>query len=108
MLAIFDKGGKNYAVPVGTRSGGDYQIYADEMFFYEDPRQLYSFWPAPVWQDIAARQVTVGMNEFQAAFAVGMGVPQPGGNPEQKVVNYPNGGHLLTVTYQNGKAVAVK
>ncbi len=37
-----------------------------------------------------------------------MGVPQPAVNPEQKVVQYPNGGHPLTVTYENGKAVAVK
>jgi hypothetical protein len=108
VLAIFNKDGKSYAVPVGTRTGNEYRFYSDEMFFHEDPRQLYSFWPEQVWQDINAHRVTPGMNEIQADFAVGMGVPQPGGNPEQKVVQYPNGGHPLTVTYQDGKAVSVK
>jgi len=47
------------------------------------------------------------MNELQADFAVGMGVPDPGGSSE-KIVRYPNGGKPLVVTYQDGKAVEVK
>jgi len=108
VLAIFDKDGKTFAVPVGTESGKAYRIYADEMFFYEDPHQLYSFWPPQIWQEIASHQVRPGMDEMQTAFSVGMGVPRPGGDPERKIVNYPNGGHPLTVTYQNGKAVEVR
>ena len=46
IVAIFEKSGHSYAVPMGTESGGSFQIYADEIFYYEDPHQLYAFWPA--------------------------------------------------------------
>ncbi len=108
VLALFDKGGESYAVPVGTESGGSFQIYADQMFFYENPHQLYSFWPSEVWDAIGKHEVKPGMNEIQAAFSVGMGSPQPEQtDAETKVVKYANGGHALTVTYRRGRAVNV-
>lgn len=108
VLAVFDQDGKEYAVPIGTESAGDAQIYADEMFFYEDPHELYNFWPADVWDAINKHEVEKGMNEYQVAFAVGMGTPESGGDASQKTVHYPNGGKPLVVMYQNGKAVNVK
>jgi hypothetical protein len=108
ITALFQKDGRRYAVPIGTESGGSFQIYADQMFFYEDPRQLYHFWPAEVWEAIRQHQVKPGMNEIQADFAVGMGVPQPAAlDPDEKVVKYPNGGHQLTITYRKGRAVKI-
>ena len=108
ILAVFDRAGRHYAVPVGTESGGSFQIYADQMFFYEDPHQLYSFWPAEVWDAIGRHQVTPGMNEIQADFAVGMGVPEPRqSDSDEKVVKYANDGHPLTVTYRKGRAVKI-
>jgi hypothetical protein len=108
IVAIFEKSGRSFAVPVGTESGGSFQIYADEIFYYEDPRQLYAFWPASTWDAIANHEVQPGMNEIQADFAVGMGTPQPEQtDPEEKVVKYPNGGHALTVTYHRGRAVKI-
>jgi hypothetical protein len=108
VLAVFDQDGKAYAVPIGSESGEDVQIYADEMFFYEDPHDLYNFWPADVWDAINKHEAQKGMNEYQMAFAVGMGTPEPGGDSSQKTVHYPNGGKALVVRYQNGKAVEVK
>jgi len=108
IVAVFDQDGKTYAVPIGTESGGDVQIYADEMFFYEDPRDLYNFWPADVWDAISRHEVQKGMNEYQVAFAVGMGTPESGGDASQKIVHYPNGGKPLVVTYQNGRVASVK
>ncbi len=108
IVAIFERSGRSCAVPVGTESGGSFQIYADQMFYYENPRQLYSFWPAEIWEAIGAHEVKPGMNEIQADFAVGMGMPQPEQSaPDQKVVKYPNGGHPLTVTYRRGRAVNI-
>ncbi|MGZ4811282.1 MAG: hypothetical protein ACXVZR_07685 [Terriglobales bacterium] len=108
IVAIFDHDGRSYAVPVGTESGGSFQIYADQMFFYEDPHQLYNFWPAETWDAIRNHEVKPGMNEIQADFAVGMGVPQPEQSvPEEKVVKYANGGHPLTVTFRKGRAVTI-
>lgn len=108
VLAVFDQDGKTYAVPIGSESEGDVHIYADEMFFYEDPHDLYNFWPADVWDAVNKHEAQKGMNEYQVAFAVGMGTPEPGGDAAQKTVNYPNGGKPLVVMYQNGKAVNIK
>ena len=106
VMAVFQKDSRSFAVPVGFEAGGDYTIYADEMFFYQDPHQLYNFWPKPVWDAIAAHQVTKGMNEIQASFAVGVGVPSPS-NGDEKTVKYPNGGSPLVVTYENGRATEI-
>jgi len=107
VLAIFQKEGKSYALPIGTAKGRDYIIYADEALFIEDPRQLYKHWPAEVWQAVEQHQVKPGMNEMQAAFAVGMGEPYRSEDPEEKIVVYPNGGKKLTVRYRKGKATRI-
>ena len=75
---LFQKEGKSYAVPIGFESDGQYKIYSDEMFFVEDPHDLYKHWPADVWQAVEQHQVKPGMNELQADFAIGMGVPDAG------------------------------
>jgi len=108
VLAVFDEGGKMYAVPIGSAEGGSYHIYSDEMFFIEDPHELYKHWSADTWTAIDQHEVKAGMNELQADFAIGMGVPEPSGDASMKTVNYPNGGHPLTVVYQQGKASEVK
>jgi hypothetical protein len=108
VVATFDKDGHNYAVPIGFESDGQYKIYSDEMFYIEDPHELYKHWPAETWQAIAQHEVKPGMNELQADFAIGMGVPDAGATSEQKTVRYPDGGKPLVVTYQDGKAAEIK
>jgi hypothetical protein len=107
MMAVFQKNGKSYAVPIGFEAEGQYKIYSNEMFYIEDPHELYKHWPADVWQAVERHEVKPGMNELQADFAVGMGVPDAGGST-QKTVRYPNGGQPLVVTYRDGKAMEVK
>jgi hypothetical protein len=104
VVATFDKEGHSYAVPIGFESDGQYRIYSDEMFYIEDPHELYKHWPADVWQAVAQHEVKPGMNELQADFAVGMGVPDSGASSEEKTVRYPNGGKPLVVVYEDGKA----
>jgi hypothetical protein len=108
VMALFEKDGKSYAVPVGFESDGQYKIYSDEMFYIEDPHELYKHWPTDVWQSVAQHEVKPGMNELQADFAVGMGVPDAGTLSDEKTVHYPNGGKPLVVVYQGGKATEVK
>lgn len=108
IVVVFSESGKQYAVPIGIESGGEATIYADEMFFYEDPHSLYSFWPQATWNAIEKHQVEKGMDELQVAFAVGMGVPEPGSSQALKTVQYPNGGKPLVVTFNNGRAVEIK
>jgi len=108
MVAVFDKDAKTYAVPIGFENEGQYKIYSDEMFYIEDPHELYKHWPADVWQAIGRHEVKPGMNELQADFAVGMGVPDAGASSDEKTVRYPNGGKPLVVIYRGGKAEEIQ
>jgi len=107
VVALFEKDGHDFAVPIGFESEGQYKIYSDEIFFVEDPHELYKHWPADVWEAVAQHEVKPGMNELQADFAVGMGVPDAGSSSE-KTVHYPNGGKPLVVEYSDGKAAEIK
>jgi hypothetical protein len=108
VMAVFQQEGKSYAVPIGFEADEQYKIYSDEMFYIEDPRDLYKHWPADVWQAVEAHEVKPGMNEMQADFAVGMGVPEAGDTSYEKIVRYPNGGKPLVIIYHNGKAAEIR
>lgn len=108
VMAIFEKDGKRFAFPIGLDKNGDYKIYSDEILFIQDPHELYKHWPAEVWQSIDAHQMKPGMNELQASFAVGIGTPEGTGMSNPRIVDYPNNGRPLRVTYTNGKATQVE
>jgi hypothetical protein len=108
MMAVFQKDGKNYAVPIGFEADEQYTIYSDEMLFIEDPHVLYKHWSSDIWQAVDQHEVKPGMNELQADFAVGMGMPDSGDSSYEKTVRYPNGGKPLVVTYHDGKAAEIK
>jgi hypothetical protein len=108
VLATFDRNGKLYAVPIGRESGGSYSFDSDDMFFVEDPHQLYKHWPADIWRAIDGHQVKPGMSEIQADFAIGIGLLEPGGDATDRTLNYPNGGTPITISYHNGKAVEIR
>ena len=107
LMAVFDKNGASYAFPVGAVSGGQYEIVASEILFIQDPHELYRHWPAEVWQAIERHQVKPGMNEIQATFAIGMGVPERQSSTDEKTVHYPNGGNPVTILYRNGRAAEI-
>jgi hypothetical protein len=100
--------GKNYAVPIGAEKGDDFKIYSDDIFFIEDPRDLYKHWPADVWKKIDAHEVQAGMSELQASFAIGLGIPQGSGDYGSRTLHYANGGKPLVIAFENDKAVAIK
>jgi hypothetical protein len=104
VMAVFQKDGKNYAMPIGAEADDQYKIYSDDLFFIEDPHELYKHWPADVWQAIDQHEAKPGMTEMQADFAIGIGVPDTGGSSYEKTVRYANGGKPLVIVYHNGKA----
>lgn len=108
MMAVFSKDGKDYAFSFGSEKDGDYQIFADDMLFIQDPHDLYKHWSADTWQAIDQHQLKNGMNQLQADFAVGLGYPQDSGDSNVRIVNYPNGGKPLTVTFTNKKITEIK
>src|SRR5664279_3989249 len=107
-MATFEKDSKRYAFSIGVEDNGSYSIYSDDILFVQDPHELYKHWSAEVWKAIENHQVTTGMNELQASFAIGIGIPEGSGASNPRVVNYPNNGHPVRVTFQNGKATDVK
>jgi hypothetical protein len=107
VMAVFDKNGGTYAFPIGRVTGDTYYFIMNDLLFIQDPHDLYDHWPPNVWQTIDAHQVKPGMNELQAAMALGMGIPQDAGGFGSRTLKYPNGGHPLTVRFAEGKAVEI-
>lgn len=108
VVAVFDKDGKRYGFPVGIVENGDAKIYSDEILFIQDPHELYKHWSADVWRSIDQHEVKPGMNELQASFAIGMGMPEGSGLSNPRIVHYPNNGHPVQVTFTDGKATQVQ
>lgn len=107
LLALFSKEGKSYVFPLGQRSGRDYQIFADEVLYYQDPHQLYHHWPAEIWKAIEQHEARPGMNELQVQFAIGIGTLESDDGGE-RVLHYVNGGKPLRVTFLNGRAQRIE
>jgi len=107
VLARFELNGKPYAVPIGAEKDGDYKIYSDEMFFIQDPHELYKHWPADVWKAIDDHHVLPGMSELQVGFAIGVGVQDGGGDYGSRTLKYPNGGKPLVITFRGNKATEI-
>ena len=108
VLARFALDGKNYAVPIGSEQGGDFKIYSDDIFFIEDPHELYKHWPADVWKAIDNHEVQPGMSELQATCAIGAGSLDGASTSFSRTQHYANGGKPLTITYRDDKAVEIK
>jgi len=108
VMALFDLDGKAYAAPIGVEKDGEFKIYSDDIFFIQDPRELYKHWPADAWKAIDAHQVQQGMSELQASFAIGLGVPVGSGDYGWRTLRYANNGNPVTITFENDKAVGIK
>jgi hypothetical protein len=108
VMAVFQKAGKSYVFPIGYKGDDEFKIYSDDMLFIEDPHDLYKHWPPDVWQSVDQHEVKPGMTEMEADFALGMGIPDPGGSADDRTVRYPNGGKPMVVVFHSGKAVEIK
>jgi hypothetical protein len=107
ILASFELEGKPFAVPIGVEKGGDFRIHSDEMFFIEDPHDLYKHWPSEIWKAIESHDVQKGMSELQAGLAIGVGVPEGSGDYGSRTLKYANGGKPMTITFRGDKAVEI-
>jgi hypothetical protein len=108
VLAVFSLEGKSYAVPIGAEKDGEFKIRSDDMFFVQDPHELYRHWPAEVWQKVDAHEVQAGMSELQCSFAIGMGIPEGSGDYGSRTLHYANGGKPLVISFEDDKAVEIK
>jgi hypothetical protein len=96
-----------YAVPVGNYDDSGYTFLTDDIFFYDDPHQLYDFWGPAMWAHIDKHEPALGMSENQAMLALGQVMTPHGDNPSNRSVTYDNNGQPITLDFSNGKAVKI-
>jgi hypothetical protein len=99
---------KQYAVPVGYKQGGDYTLSTDEIFFYDDPHELYKHWGPEMWKAIDAHQVVLGMNERQVELSLGQVSKSVSNEYGNRLVVFANTGHPIAVTFVKNHATAFR
>jgi hypothetical protein len=97
-----------YAVPVGYRENGTYTYLIDEIFFYDDPRELYKHWGPEVWKAVDEHQVILGMNERQVDLALGQVSKSLSNDYGNRMVVFSNLGKPMAVTFVNNKVTAFR
>jgi len=110
VLLVFTKAAdtKEFATPIGYKQGGDYTFETDQIFFYDDPHQLYSYWGPAVWKAIDAHQAIPGMSERQVQMALGQVSKPDGDKVGDRIVTFDDQGHPKRVTFVNNKATAIQ
>jgi hypothetical protein len=99
---------KQYAVPVGYQQGKDFTFYTDEIFFYDDPHELFKHWGTKIWQAVDAHQVILGMNERQVQLSLGQVSKSLSNEYGNRLVIYANLGHPMAVTFVKNKVTAFR
>ncbi|MEO6807044.1 MAG: hypothetical protein ABI286_12045 [Edaphobacter sp.] len=110
VLLVFTKSNdtKEYAAPVGYRQAGQYTFYTDEIFFYDDPHELYKHWGSEIWKAVDAHQVILGMNERQVELALGQVSQSTSKSYGNRMVVFANLGKPMAVTFVNNKVTAFR
>jgi hypothetical protein len=110
VLLVFTKPDdtKQYAVPVGYRQAGQYTFYTDEIFFYDDPHQLYKHWGPDIWKAVDTHQVILGMNERQVELSLGQVSKSTSTDYGNRMVVFANLGHPMAVTFVKNKVTAFR
>lgn len=99
---------QEFAVPVGYQEGKDFTFYTDELFFYDDPHDLYKHWGPAVWNAVDTHQVILGMSEHQVQMALGQVSKSVSNEYGNRMVVYANLGHPMAVTFVKDKATAFR
>jgi hypothetical protein len=110
VMAVFEEVGHSgiYAVSIGTNTGDDFAFNVNEIFYYEDPRELYKHWPPDVWSAIDRHEAQKGMNELQVSFALGSMVSASSGDFGNRVAQYRKDGGLVSVTFEKNRAITIE
>ena len=99
---------KVYGVPAGYHEAGQYTFYLDEIFFYDDPHELYKHWGPEIWKAVDSHQVIMGMNERQVQMALGQVSKSLSNDYGNRLVVYANLGKPFAVTFVKNKVTAFR
>jgi hypothetical protein len=110
VLLVFTKPNdpKEYAVPVGYRQSGQYTFYTDEIFFYDDPHELYKHWGPEIWKAVDNHEVILGMNERQVELSLGQVSKSTSKDYGNRMVVFANMGKPMAVTFVKNKVTAFR
>jgi hypothetical protein len=108
MVFTMPNDAKVYAVPVGYREAGLYTFYTDELFFYDDPHELYKHWGPEIWKAVDAHQVILGMNERQVELSLGQVSKSTSKDYGNRMVVFANMGKPMAVTFVKNKVTAFR
>ena len=110
IMAVFEKAGEpgTFAASFGMNTGDDYSFSeVNDIFFFEDPHELYKHWPADTWKAVDQHQAKQGMSELQASFALGSNMSADGGDYGNRTIEFANAGKPVTVTFEKNKATTI-
>jgi hypothetical protein len=96
-----------YAMAVGNFDDG-YNMYNDDIFFYDDPHTLYNYWPADVWAHIDKHEPALGMSERQVMMCVGQVQEPHAGSYGNRSITFDNSGHPVTIDFDHNKAIKIQ
>lgn len=110
IMAVFEEPSHpgEFAVAIGTNLGDDFTFNVNDIFYYEDPHELYKHWPPDVWNAIDHHQVQKGMNELQVSFALGAMVGASPGDYGNRWAQYRSGSGLVTVTFEKNRVTEIE
>ena len=97
-----------YAVPVGYKEAGNYVFQIDEIFFYEDPHELYKYWGPENWKAIDEHRLILGMSERQVQMALGQISKSTSNDYGNRMVVFANMGKPLAVTFVKNRTTAFR
>ena len=107
----FEEGGPagSFLAPIGAVKGNDANLIVDELFYYDDPHQLYKHWPQETWDAIARHEVVRGMSETQAAMAMGVGrtVGSTAAEYGNRTLQFQHDGKTVEVLFMGNQAARI-
>lgn len=99
---------KEYATAIGFVKGADSTYFCDQIFYYDDPHQMYNYWGPKLWAAIDQHQPIAGMNELQTAMALGVVQQSDSQDIGNRTVDYNAGDKKWSVTFQHDQATTIK
>jgi hypothetical protein len=103
VFLAFDTSAGERAIQIGSLdAAGAPDLQLDNMFFFDDPHQLYSHWSKDVWDLVDRHEVKTGMNMLQAQYSLGVGKLENGEGGNATMI-FPRGGRALEVAFSGGK-----
>jgi hypothetical protein len=109
IMAVFEKPAQAgaFVVSIGANVGEDFTFTVNEVFYFQDPHELYKHWPADVWNAIDRHEAKEGMNQLQVGFALGAPVASTGEDYLNRSIEYRSAGKPVSVTFVKDRAVKI-